>query len=184
MKFVFVDCEYTSTHHKTTLISAGLVTEEGDELYFSLNDYDKDQVSDWVRENVLIYIDETKSISSHQACLLLNVFLDKYSQGGKVGIVSAGKSLDILLIFQLWHTLYPELQYFSFERYLPDCLRHRNHLDLDTLFYSAGLDPDQVNREKFAGEAEGEIKKHDALYDAQIVRKCFLELQNQKKCSS
>jgi len=182
MKFVFVDCEYTSTHAKTTLVSIGLVTYGGKELYLTLNDYDKDQLSDWVKENVIIYIDESKSISTKQAVKEISNFLEEYSEGEKVSIVSAGKSVDVTLLFQMWHSLHPELKYFSFERYLPTYLRHRSHFDLDTIFFCKGLDPDAINRESFAGEIKN-IKKHDALYDANVVRKCFIKLQQEEIAS-
>ena len=50
------------------LISIGIVTLEGESLYITLNDYDRDEVTDWVRENVLSWIDETQSVSSREAC--------------------------------------------------------------------------------------------------------------------
>lgn len=177
MKYVFVDCEYTSTHHHTTLISIGLVSYNGRELYITLNDYNKDQLSDWVKVNVMATIDESKSVSSKQACLLIAKFLEDYSNGEKISIITAGKTFDNILLFQLWHTAFPELKYFSFERYLPDYLRHRRHFDLDTIFFMCGYDPDEITRESFVDESEETNRKHDALYDAKIVRKCFLKLQ-------
>jgi DNA polymerase III epsilon subunit-like protein len=176
-KFVFLDSEYTSTHAKTTLISIGLVTLEGEELYITLNDYDRDQVSDWVLENVFRHIDESKSITSHEACDKVSNFFKNYSNGEKISIVSAGKNLDQILLFQLWHTKFSKLKYFSFERFLPHYLRHRSHFDLDTIFFMKGLNPDKIIREEFAGSpVEESIKKHNALYDAKIVRHCFLKL--------
>lgn len=176
-KLVFIDCEYTSTHAMTTLISIALVTLQGEELYLTLNDYDRDQVSDWVRKNVLPFIDETKSISSKEACERISAFLEKYSSGKKITIVSAGKTTDHILLFQLWHTKYPELKYFSFERYLPDYLRHRAHYDLDTIFFMKGYNPNLLNREEFVEEAqESAGRKHNALYDANVVRKCYMKL--------
>ncbi|MEA3346890.1 MAG: 3'-5' exoribonuclease [Candidatus Auribacterota bacterium] len=172
MKIVFIDNEFTGVHAFTTLISVGLVTFEGDSLYVSLNDYDKDQVSGWVKDNVLNMIDESKSVSSLEACKKVQIFLDNYSKGEKVSLVSAGKMTDIILFFQLWHSLHPGKKYFHLS-FLPEYLNHGAHYDLNTLFFIAGIDPD-IDRAKFAGRKES--NRHHALDDAKIVRECFLKL--------
>ncbi|ULH30136.1 3'-5' exoribonuclease [Leptospira weilii] len=182
MKIVFVDCEFTSSHLRTTLISVGLVTLEGKELYIVFNDYDRDQLTRWVEDNVLVHIDKQKAVFTSEALAILNEFFTEYSQGKPISLISAGKSLDLLLIFQLWHTLYPELKYFSYEKYLPEFLNHRKHFDLDTIFYMSGYDPDNIDRVDFVGDKTS-FRKHDALYDAHIVRKCFLRLLRERKLS-
>tara|TARA_A100001011_G_C13721134_1_gene599667 strand:+ start:390 stop:572 length:183 start_codon:yes stop_codon:yes gene_type:complete len=48
MKYVFIDAEFTGEHAKTTLVSLGLVSFSGKELYLTLNDFDLDQVTDWL----------------------------------------------------------------------------------------------------------------------------------------
>jgi hypothetical protein len=50
---VFFDTEFTGLHKDTTLISIGLVTEDGRTFYAELTDYDKSQVDDWIQENVI-----------------------------------------------------------------------------------------------------------------------------------
>ncbi|UOG54012.1 hypothetical protein [Leptospira noguchii] len=164
------------------MISAGFVTLEGRELYLTFNDYDKKQLTDWVKENVLVHIDEDKALSTNESFRMLDTFLREYSQGEAISLISAGKALDLLLIFQLWHILHPELEYFSYERHLPNYLRHRKHFDLDTIFYLSGYDPDVIDREVFVGD-KNPLRKHDALYDAQIVRNCFFRLHREGKLS-
>ena len=44
MTKIFFDTEFTGLHQKTTLISIGLVSEDGREFYAELTDYDKSQV--------------------------------------------------------------------------------------------------------------------------------------------
>lgn len=172
MKIVFIDNEFTGVHAVTTLISVGLVTLEGESLYVSLNDYDRGQVSGWVKDNVLNMIDESKSVSSLEACNKIQTFLDDYSKGEKVSLVSAGKMTDIILLFQLWHSLHPEKKYFHLS-FLPEYLNHGAHYDLNTLFFIAGINPD-IDRAKFAGWNSS--KRHHALDDAKVVRECFLKL--------
>lgn len=179
-KIVFIDTEFTGVHAFTTLISVGLVTLEGDSLYITLNDYDQDQVTDWIRENVLSLIDKSKSVSRREACCQISEFLEKYSQDENISLISAGKLVDITLFFQLWHSLHPERKYFHLD-YLPDYLNHGAHFDLNTLFYIAGVDPD-INREEFVGRGLY-ARKHHALEDAKVVRECFLKLIESSKIS-
>ena len=65
-KIVFIDTEFTGEHAYTTLISIGVVTLDGRELYITLNDYDKDQITDWLKENVLADIDPEQLIFTCQ----------------------------------------------------------------------------------------------------------------------
>src|SRR5690348_2922568 len=50
---VFFDTEFTGLHQNTTLISIGFVTEEGNTFYAEFIDYDKNQVDEWIQENVI-----------------------------------------------------------------------------------------------------------------------------------
>ena len=50
---IFFDTEFTGLHQGTTLISIGMIAEDGRELYCELNDYDKSQIDDWLKNNVI-----------------------------------------------------------------------------------------------------------------------------------
>jgi mannitol-1-phosphate/altronate dehydrogenase len=50
---VFFDAEFTGLHQNTTLISIGLVAEDGDTFYAELTDFARDQVDEWIQENVI-----------------------------------------------------------------------------------------------------------------------------------
>jgi hypothetical protein len=50
---IFLDTEFTGLHQKTTLISLAMVAESGEEFYAEFTDYDRSQMSDWLKENVL-----------------------------------------------------------------------------------------------------------------------------------
>lgn len=175
MKIVFTDAEYTGEHAFTTLVSLGLVTLEGDELYLTLNDYERAQVTDWLRENVLSEIDESQTVSSYEAYLRLSAWLEAYAGDEDVALCSPGLGSDLLLLFELYHHARPDLPYFHALHCLPPYLNHVWHLDLNTLFVCAGVDPN-TDRDAFAGVA---VKgaRHDALHDALVARECFLRLQ-------
>lgn len=174
MKLVFIDAEYTGEHAYTTLVSLGLVTLHGDELYVTLNDYDRDQVTDWLRENILADIDERESISSQKAYERVSAWLEGRADGAPIVLCSAGLGPDFLLLFELYHHACPELRYFHALHCLPPYLNHVWRLDLNTLFAVSGIDPN-VDRDVFAG-ASGSGRRHNALHDARVVRECFLRL--------
>ena len=50
---IFFDTEFTGLNQNTTLISIGLVDENGDTFYAELTDYDETQCDDWIKTNVL-----------------------------------------------------------------------------------------------------------------------------------
>jgi DNA polymerase III epsilon subunit-like protein len=173
MKLAFIDTEFTGEHAYTTLISLGIVGMDDESLSLSINEYDRDQVTPWLEENVLCYIDESLSVSRREAFEHVSRWFEEYSAGELVSLVSAGKSVDLLLLFELWHFGFPELKYFHHLHCLPPYLNHRAHLDLDTIFFLAGVDPD-VDREEFIDHSVSG-KRHEALYDARVVRECFLK---------
>ena len=47
--------------------------------------------------------------------------------------------------------------------------------DLCSFFKVKGIDPD-INREEFAGLVAGENDKHNALWDAKVIKACFEKL--------
>lgn len=174
MKLVFLDTEYTGEHACTTLVSLGLVTLDGRECQIALNDYDEDQVTDWLRANVLNRIDPAAAISSAEAYRVVSNWLEAYSQGEPLHVVSAGLGTDLVLLFELWKHSMPGLKYFHALHCLPPYLNHAKHFDLNTLLYIAGGDPDE-SREAFAGRTDVG-NRHEALHDARVVRECFLKL--------
>lgn len=51
---LFFDTEFTGLHKDTTLISLGIVSEDGRKFYTEFMDYDISQVTDWIAENVIV----------------------------------------------------------------------------------------------------------------------------------
>lgn len=50
---LFFDMEFTGLHKNTTPISIGIVSEDGKTFYAEFEDYDKSQCDDWIKENVI-----------------------------------------------------------------------------------------------------------------------------------
>jgi hypothetical protein len=170
-KFAFIDAEFTGEHQRTTLVSLAVVGLGDEHIYLTFNDYDRDQVTPWLEKNVLADIDSSYSLSYDEGYRLLDTWFNNYSQGDQISLVSVGKTLDLVLLFQLWHYGHPHRQYFHNLYCLPSCLNHSAHFDLPTIFWLAGLPPDQ-DRDVLAGVIPG--NRHNALHDALVVRECFL----------
>lgn len=50
---LYFDTEFTGLHQGTTLISLGIISEDGRTFYAEFTDYDKAQVTPWIQENVI-----------------------------------------------------------------------------------------------------------------------------------
>jgi hypothetical protein len=171
---VFFDTEFTGLHQNTTLISIGLVSECGKTFYAEFNDYDFNQVDDWLKENVInnlkyngIFqkLDETKNSISYKSTTenikeKLTTWLEQF---GEVEIWSDCLSYDWVLFNQIFGHAFniPKNVY-----YIP--------FDICTLFYAKGIDAD-INREEFSEMTEGS-QKHNALWDAKVIRECYRKL--------
>lgn len=170
---LFFDTEFTGLHKDTTLISIGVISEYGHTFYAELTDYDKDQIDDWLQENVIDNLEynnfvedyyneignkyliksDTKTISRH-----LTAWLKQFNN---VEIWSDCLSYDWVLFNDLFGHAFniPKNVY-----YIP--------FDICTLFKIKGVDPD-INREEFA-EIDGD--KHNALHDAKVIKACYEKL--------
>lgn len=167
---VFFDTEFTGLHQNTTLISIGMVTEDGEKFYWELNDYDESQIDKWLNDNVL----------SNLA-----------ANGGKVDIAVPGygnkKELEMALRDFLcsWDQVEMWSDCLSYDWVLFNQLfghafnipKNVNYIPFDicTLFKIKGIDPD-INREEYAGAGEG--NKHNALWDAQVIKACYEKLMS------
>lgn len=174
---IFFDLEFTGLHQNTTMISIGLVSECGKKFYAEAWDYDESQVDDWVQENVienLLYKErpnaglvgwvegETTFVRgfSHAIRNWLGVWLEQFEE---VEMWSDCLAYD----WVLFRNLFKETESFpSNVIYIP--------FDISTLFHLKNIDPD-INREKFS-EILGDSKKHNALWDAEVIKACYHKL--------
>lgn len=169
---IFFDTEFTGLHKNTTLVSIGLVTENGETFYAELTDYDKSQVNEWLEKNVISNL----CIPDEHGKQRVNTF-----KGNKEYIAEKLKSwlwnfrdieiwsdclaYDWVLFNDLFGTAFdiPENVY-----YIP--------FDICTLFKIKGVDPD-INREEFSElTLTEETKKHNALWDAKVIKACYEKL--------
>jgi hypothetical protein len=170
---IFFDTEFTGLHKNTTLISIGLIAENGKTFYAELRDYDKAQVDNWIKEHVIAntsYLKESGNmdIASKSYDCVYMLFNNKEQlredlrewllQFGSVEMWSDCLAYDWVLFNDIFGHAFniPKNVY-----YIP--------FDICTLFKIKGVDPD-ISREEFANMAGEE--KHNALHDAKVIKAC------------
>ena len=170
---IFFDTEFSGLHQKTSLISIGLISECGRTFYAEFTDYDKSQIDEWIQQNVIdnLYLTPQENNANLKQWTLLG---DKkvikealtmwLSQFDSVEIWSDCLSYDWVLFNDIFGHAFniPKNVY-----YIP--------FDICTLFYAKGIDAD-IFRESFSEMTENS-KKHNALWDAKVIRECFIKLE-------
>lgn len=176
---LFFDTEFTGLHQYTTLLSIGIVSECGKTFYAEFTDYDPLQIDEWLQENVISKLTLIHDKSNHfgknrnnecrKACgdkSFVRIELESWlSQFESVEMWSDCLSYDWVLFNQIFGHAFniPKNVY-----YIP--------FDLSSLFKIYGYDPD-ISREEFANMALESNNKHNALYDAQVIRVCYVKLE-------
>ena len=60
---LYFDTEFTGLQKDTSLISLGIISEDGHCFYAKFTDYNQKQVNDWIEENVLAKLELSKEIT-------------------------------------------------------------------------------------------------------------------------
>lgn len=174
---LFFDTEFTGLHKETTLISIGIVAENGHTFYGELTDYDQSQIDEWLQENVIdnLYLDavskerslksnnqEFESLGTKQT--VKEDLIWWLSQFDSVEMWSDCLAYDWVLFNDLFGTAFmiPKNVY-----YIP--------FDICTMFKLSDIDPD-ISREEFAGIKEKDAK-HNALFDALVIKECYNKMK-------
>ena len=175
---VYLDCEFNYNQGDLSLISLAMVDDYGDAFYAEQtpviaggNEWLDIHVVPklWVVDRSLIdkkvhYVTGKKDYIGEQMKVWLKMRGGRETPVQMIGDVYAH---DWLLFCDLMGGFF-----------LPDYL-HYIPLDLATLLYAKGMWED-VDREGFAGLSDSSMK-HNALWDARVLRKCWLKLEGEKK---
>ena len=173
---VFFDTEFTGLHQNTSLISMGLVSENGDTFYAEFNDYKEEQCDDWIKKNVIanlkyrhkpsfIFNDGSEELTMRGNTNDIRDQLEHWLKDvGSVELWSDCLAYDFVLFNELWGGAFkvPSNVY-----YIP--------FDICTMFKIKYIDPD-ISREAFSGMTE-ESDKHNALWDARVIKACYDRLE-------
>lgn len=198
---IFFDTEFTGLHKETTLISIGMISEDGRTFYAEFNDYDVNQVDDWIQDNVIKNLRFSEPPEDQQEHFSQSRFLSEVPLTKMCNIEMRGDILDIQNYLKEWLSQFDSVEIWS------DCLAYDWVLfndifghafkipsnvyyipfDICTLFKVKGVDPD-INREEFAFSTDEDIKKfdkefrgieagkHNALWDAKVIKACYEKL--------
>jgi len=170
---IFFDTEFTGLHQNTTLISIGLISEDNRTFYAEFIDYDKSQVDNWIEKNVISNLLINFPLDTERSCFEMrgNTKSVKkeletwFLEFDQVELWSDCLAYDWVLFNQIWGHAFniPKNVY-----YIP--------FDICTMFKLKGIDPN-INREEFA-EMTTDAQKHNALWDAKVIKACYQKLQN------
>lgn len=174
---IFFDTEFTGLHQNTTLISIGMVSEDGKKFYAELSDYDKSQVDEWINKNVLAhrwchtnrtdwdvpsyyYYGNSKQIASE-----LRKYLSRFD---KVELVSDCAHYDMMLFINLFGTAFDIP-----DNVCPAC--YDVNQDIAKFHEVDGHTAFDINREEILKNNNIVIngEKHNALYDAEVIKALY-----------
>ena len=180
---IFFDTEFTGFHQDTSLISIGLIDEDGRSFYAEFTDYDLSYCDDWIRCNII-----SNLIFKGNHSDLCNTIID----GNSVQVIGKSKYIKLKLVEWLSH--YDSIQLIS------DCC----HYDMVLFIHLFGNDfrlPININHvchdinqdiasyyhisefEAFDKSREGILNdfgisfsidsKHNSLHDALVIKKIY-----------
>ncbi len=174
MKKIFFDSEFTGLHQSTTLISIAFVADTGEEFYAEFNDYNKTQLNSWLEANILNNL------------ILNNENLSRELKRMRI----KGNKFEIKAAFEIWidqfrkpETKNPYIQMwgdvpqydwvlfcelFGGAMNIPDSI-HFMPMDIATMLCMKNVDI-TLDREKLVDKSKRELKKHNALYDARLIK--------------
>jgi hypothetical protein len=186
MTKVYFDTEFTGLHQNTTLISIGCVSECGKEFYAEFTDYDKSQVDEWIQENVvnrlvLHPLGKPNTPIGHPPnsrrgdSERIRRELEKWlSQFDEVQMVSDCSSYDWVLFCQLWGHA------FNIPKNVCPAPIDINQ-EIATYLGISAKEAFDVNREEFAGVESEQDDKHNALWDARVIKRCYDKIHYEKR---
>ena len=173
-KKLFFDLEFTGLHKMTTPISLGIISECGKKFYVEFNDYDKNQVDEWIQDNVLanlLYHDYVHYIHHDEETgdlhlkgdfeTIKSALREWLSQFGLIEFWGDSVVWDWLLMVDL-------LMEGDTMRKLPKYLANAQPFDVFTLLKARGINPKEQRH--ILAEVDPGENRHNSLYDAEITK--------------
>ncbi len=172
---IFFDTEFTGLHKGTTLISIGLIAENGRKFYAEFNDYDKKQCNDWIKTNVIANLMNLQPLGKPNASAvwppdcycgtkrrIASELRRWFSEFGEpVQLISDVCAYDWILFCDIFGG--------AFE--IPENVSPAP-VDINQMIAAylkcTPAEAFDVNREDFAESPDG--KKHNALWDAMTIK--------------
>ena len=183
---IYFDTEFTGLHKNTTLISIGMVSENGKTFYGEFTDYDRGQVDNWIQENVIANMlyrsmlvgcmgDERDMRCVGDTGRIRCALSEWLSQFDEVQLVSDVCHYDMVLFCDIYGGA------FQIPSNVSPCCYDLNQAIADYLGCSL--------KEAFDVSREGlketlalgvviEGEKHNSLYDARVIKVLYEAIQN------
>ena len=181
---IFFDTEFTGLHKGTELISIGMVDEVGRTFYAEFNDYDKNQIEDWIEDNVisnLLFEDQVKFFRESQDTMITNckgnkeyirkMLLDWLEGYDTIEFVSDVCHYDFVLLIDLISFNALDLP----KNIAPVCI-DINQMLMDHYSMDANIAFD-INRERIV-EVDDD-NKHNSLHDAKVIKAIYNKITNE-----
>lgn len=159
---LFFDCEFTDLSSSASLISAGFITQSGDQFYAELSDYQEDSCNDFVKATVLPLL-SLRPISTADFFSLLINWLSNLGE-------------DFLLIADSdWDQKILSKTFASIGKIIPDNWRFQKTPDN----FTNGTQRSLFNDEMAAFFLRHpDQKAHHALTDARAIRNAYLRTES------
>ena len=189
---IFFDTEFTGLHKDTTLISIGLVDENGRTFYAEFLGYDGNQIDDWIRDNVITNLKYKTCITNwnnedfeHFECVGYTYFIKQWLEKwlsiyNDVQLVSDCSHYDMVLFIDIFGGAFdiPKQVNPACHDINQDIAKHFNISEKEAFDLSREGIIETYNEKIKEWWPEYEIKdidgdKHNSLYDAKVIKEIY-----------
>lgn len=180
---LFFDTEFTGLHKDTTLVSIGIIAENGQRFYAESVNYDEKQCDDWIRENVLKHTilggndalaarlgeDRNTLVVLGSDTDIRHELGDWLKQFESVQFISDVCHYDFVLLIDIFGTAFDLPKNVSAVCYdiNQDIARHYEISDREAFDKSREDIVSELCRQQIEGD------KHNSLYDAEIIKAIY-----------
>lgn len=180
---IYLDTEMEGLWKSANLISLGLVSDDGKEIYIEFNDIDIDKQSDWIKQNVLantVYYGnaDVNSIINEDNYYVGNktqiqgVLREWFRQFKDVQIVSDVSHYDFVQFVDIFGTAFDLPDNIS-----PSC--HDINQDIANYYFISDADAFNLSREDILDDSNYvDGAKHNAMYDARVIKNIYNSINN------
>ena len=184
---LFFDTEFTGLRKNTTLISLGIVAENDKTFYAEFNDYDRIQMNKWIEDNVMKYLKFPVEMAYRDNGRADPIYSDNFTVVGNnklikyyltkwlaqfvepLQLVSDACHYDMVLFIDIFGDAFSLPENLS-----PTC--HDINQDIANYLNISEKEAFDTSREEFAEIKSGNAQKHNALWDAIIIKACHNKL--------
>lgn len=181
---IFFDMEFTGLHKNSSVISIGLVDQNDRCFYAECSDYDKSQIDDWIKKNVISNLwfndkpdkykedqDSNKTFIKGRKEFVRQELLKWLSKYDKVEWVADVAHYDFVLLIDLLYDKALNIPYGKVSASVHDI-----NQDIANYYRINDLEAFDKNRESILKTFNREPayqQKHNALYDAIVCRDIY-----------